>query len=432
MAWLTLPVAPPARRYGLALLASLLIALAVVSKTWWLGPLGLALLGYAALRQPALWATALLFALPFYFSQTLPILPNRATNLIDIGVLGGVVVVMGSRLLTGRTDLYRSFPTLAWMALLTGWAMISTAAAHHGDVALREWRTVFLAALLFALLLAACRDDPRAPWLLVGGWIAGAVVVAGIGLMQFVTNVSLIEAEGVRRVLSLYGSPNNLALYLERSLMPALALLLLLPNGRWRLLAGFAAAIIGAALLLTFSKGALLLGLPVGLLTLWGGGMYILRRQGCIDAPALVARRRRRRCGSRAAALPRHRAFSAALRLQHRHRLYPPATLAQCMADGARPSGIRCRPRQLPLLLPQPLPLARCVARTQPQPSAHLAAGLVDTSRRGGYADWVRLVGHEHPSHSGDVYTSLRPGVAPRRRCGWVSWLRPALRSATG
>jgi hypothetical protein len=35
----------------------------------------------------------LLFGLPFYFSQTLPILPGRATNLIDLGLIGGLVVV---------------------------------------------------------------------------------------------------------------------------------------------------------------------------------------------------------------------------------------------------------------------------------------------------------------------------------------------------
>jgi O-antigen ligase len=286
---LTGAVAPPQRHLPLALVAGLLIAAAVISRIWWLGPIGLALLGYVALRRPALWATALLFALPFYFSQTLPILPQRATNLIDIGVLGGVVVVMGNLLIVGHTQRLRRFPTLVWMALLAGWALIATAAAPQEAVALREWRTLFLAAYLFALLLAVCRADRQAPWLLVGGWLAGALVIAAIGLAQFLTNVSLIEAEGVRRVLSLYGSPNNLALYLERSLMPALALLLLLPNrdrGRdWRIAAGLAAAVIGVALLLTFSKGALILGLPAGLFTLWLGGLFILRRQGASTRP---------------------------------------------------------------------------------------------------------------------------------------------------
>lgn len=311
LCWLTQPVATLSRRSAIAGLALILLTAAVITRVWWLGPLGLALLGYAALRQPALWAAALTFALPFYFSQTLPILPGRATNLIDLGVLGGVAVAVGhwlfatpptnspprgGGLVTGQAvaDLspqakkqrggylrpFLAFPAWGWVAMLAAWALVAASGAEYGTVALREWRTIFLAALLFALLLTSCRGDRTAPWLLLGGWLAGALIMAGIGLGQFLTNASLIEAEGVRRVASLYGSPNNLALYLERSLMPCLALLLLLPNGAWRILAGLVAGVLGAVLLLTFSKGALILGVPAGLLTLWWGGRVYLRRQG--------------------------------------------------------------------------------------------------------------------------------------------------------
>jgi O-antigen ligase len=175
--------------------------------------------------------------------------------------------------------------SLPLIIALAGWALIAASAAFYGDVALREWRTVFLAAALFALLLKACRADPAAPWLLLLAWIGGGVVIALIGLGQFATDAMLIEAEGVHRVRSLYGSPNNLALYLERTLMPTLALLLLLPNSMRRWLALAAAAIQGGVLLLTFSKGALILGLPAGLATLWLGGLYVLRRQGASTRP---------------------------------------------------------------------------------------------------------------------------------------------------
>jgi O-antigen ligase len=338
LAWLARPVAAPRERIAFALLALVLLAAAIWLRIWWLGPLGLTLLAYAALRQPSLWAAALLFALPFYYSQTLPILPSRATNLIDVGVLGGISIAFGAwlidqrmaqasptqveratlgawqrgvvtlsaakglsareiprRRLLGMTWLrllfsyYHPFkpaqgdpsrPILIWIIALAAWSLIAAAAAFYGNVALREWRTVFLAAALFALLLRACRGDLQAPLLLLSAWLAGGVAVALIGALHFATDAMLIEAEGVQRVRSLYGSPNNLALYLERTLMPTLALLLLLPNGwrRWLTLA--AASVQGGILLLTFSKGALILGLPAGLITLWLGGLYLLRRQG--------------------------------------------------------------------------------------------------------------------------------------------------------
>lgn len=284
LAFLTHPMRDERRRWLVALVGAFLIAAAILLNLWWLGPLGLLLLAYAALRQPALWTAALLFALPFYYSQTLPILPGRATNFIDVGVLGGLVIVMGHTLLMLRTTPSTrkhpmSYVTTQWLFALAGWALVATSAAFYSDVALREWRTVFLAAALFALLLNSSRNDAKAPWLMILAWISGGVAVAAIGLGQFATDAMLIEAEGVHRVRSLYGSPNNLALYLERTLMPTLAFLLLLPNGWRRWLALGAAIIQGGVLLLTFSKGALILGLPAGLAALWLGGFFVLYRQ---------------------------------------------------------------------------------------------------------------------------------------------------------
>lgn len=291
LAWLTTPMSASRPRMIVALVGLLCVATAIVLRVWWLGPVGLVLLAYASLRQPALWAAALLFALPFYFSQTLPILPGRATNLIDVGVLGGLAIVLGAWLIGVRQAAKQKarpvsrWSILAWIIALAGWSLVAASAAYYGDVALREWRTVFLAAALFALLLESCRTDQTAPWLLLMAWLAGGVAIALIGLVHFATDAMLIEAEGVQRVRSLYGSPNNLALYLERTLMPTLALLLLLPNGWRRWLVLFAAAIQGGVLLLTFSKGALILGLPAGLFTLWLGGLYVLRRQRSSTRP---------------------------------------------------------------------------------------------------------------------------------------------------
>ncbi|HXF62120.1 MAG TPA: O-antigen ligase family protein, partial [Caldilineaceae bacterium] len=285
------PVARQPVQLGVALLAVLLLAVAVGLRLWWLAWGGLGLLGYVSLARPSLWAAVLLFSLPFYFSQSLPILPTRATNFIDLGLLGGLVVTGLHRWLLAPPVSQRVLPALirrwstvwGWaLAALVVWALAAAAAAEYTALALREWRTVFLAGGLLALLLRGALADgrPGDRRLLVMAWLAGATVVAAVGLWHFAAGVMLIEAEGVQRIRVFYGSPNNLALYLERTLPVALAFVLLLPSGRDRWLALAAALVQGAALLLTFSKGSLLLGLPAGLATLWLGGWVVLRARG--------------------------------------------------------------------------------------------------------------------------------------------------------
>ena len=97
----------------------------------------------------------------------------------------------------------------------------------------------------------------------------------------------LITAEGVKRVRALYGSPNNLALYLERTFLVTLALATLLPASKQRIAWILAGGVQAVALLLTFSKGSLFLGLPAGLLTLWLGGMLLLPMQGRSRRPLI-------------------------------------------------------------------------------------------------------------------------------------------------
>lgn len=296
-----------------ALLGLLLVVLGGAGDRWWLALPGLGLLGLAALVHPALWSAALLVGLPFYFRFPLPVLPGRSLGLIDIGVWGGLLIVslrwLGSVLLPAQrsapiTPFVLSPPPapasggrLTWrrsswivLAALVSWTLVSTFAADHFVVALREWRTVFLAAGLFALMLHQTdQEQPVAlgrPWslisdhrLLLAGWLAGAGSVALVALWQYGAGQDLITAEGVWRVRAFYGSPNNLALYLERALAVTLALLLFANSGPPRLLWSGLALLQGAALVLTFSKGALLLGLPLILLTLALGSTVLLRHQ---------------------------------------------------------------------------------------------------------------------------------------------------------
>ena len=159
------------------------------------------------------------------------------------------------------------------MLALVASGLLSTLVAAEQGVAWREFRIVFLFGGLFYLLITRVPPRPGAarlsPWPLVTGLLAGMVAASLVGLGQLVTGQGRIDVEGVWRVRALYGSPNNLALVLDRGVPLALALAAFLPlAGRWRILrAGL--ALVTVTLLLacvaTFSKGALLLGLPVGI-----------------------------------------------------------------------------------------------------------------------------------------------------------------------
>jgi O-antigen ligase len=304
---------------GLTGTALLLVGGGVLWRSWLITSAGLVLLALVGVQRPLFWIGALLFGLPFYL-HPLPILPGRELNLIEIGVWGGLLLLAahvgfyhrhqfepsGSAGDRRRLLSQVANPGLLLSALIA-LALVAVFAAEQRAVALREWRTVFLAAGGFALLLSgtlSLEGRSQAQRTLVTFWLMGGTVVALIALWQYASGRMLIEAEGVNRARAFYGSPNNLALYLERTVAVALALIILTPWRRnkhhserdrrnppasgstpldpsgsapfWWLL-GLPQL---AALLLTFSKGALLLALPASLIVLGIGGYFLLRRGG--------------------------------------------------------------------------------------------------------------------------------------------------------
>ncbi len=156
------------------------------------------------------------------------------------------------------------------VALLTVSAL-STANAAQRAVAVYEFRTVLLGSATFYFLLRATPLDAKALWRIADFFVLGAVLVAAIGLYQFATQTNLIVTEeGVARIRSVYGSPNNLGLYLGRALPLALAVVVIGPPRTAtpplrRLLHGLASLVMGLAIVLSFSRGALLLGIPAAL-----------------------------------------------------------------------------------------------------------------------------------------------------------------------
>jgi O-antigen ligase len=159
------------------------------------------------------------------------------------------------------------------MAALVLMAALSLTWATYRQVALREFRVVFLEGALFYALLRLAVRSPRAYRRVVEGWLLGATAISAIGIGQLIAGRDLITAEGVSRVRGFYGSPNNLALYLGRAL-PMLLVVAWQGIGHERgdrvrrTIYGIAALPVLVALLFTLSRGALLLGLPAAVLAL--------------------------------------------------------------------------------------------------------------------------------------------------------------------
>jgi O-antigen ligase len=162
------------------------------------------------------------------------------------------------------------------VALLVLSAVLAGAVADDRVAAAFELRTVFLLPALYYGLLRMTRPDGRTEWRMVDGFVLGGLGVALVGLAQFVLGRNLVIAEGgLPRVQSVYHSPNNVGLYLER-VWPLLASVSFLGKGRRRKLYGAALVPVTLALVFSFSRGALLLGLPAAVLAMgWlAGGRF--------------------------------------------------------------------------------------------------------------------------------------------------------------
>ena len=280
----------PAKPIELGLLAGLgllAVGLGQYQHIWWLSLPGLAVLGLAGLQRPALWLGAVLFGLPFHLFP-IPLLPGFALNLVEIGVWGGLLLAGLQYLRQGPDRLPEprrdSAPAPVLWALLAfaGIALFSAMEAQYQAQALREWRTVFLAAFVFLGAVATTlrmSERPEADAaLMLSMWMGGAMAISLFGYYAFAQGVFVTDVDGVRRIRGLFGSPNNLALYLERTLLVSITLFLFTRTWPRRLLWAVLSAVQAGALLLTFSKGGLLLGLPVGLLFLFGVACLLHKR----------------------------------------------------------------------------------------------------------------------------------------------------------
>jgi O-antigen ligase len=172
--------------------------------------------------------------------------------------------------------------------------IVSVATAANFGVAMREFRVIVIEPVLLYALIRTANLSARGVRRLIDTFILSAVAISLIALYQFFFTNWVIVGEGVRRVLAVYGSPNNLALYLGRALPLAIAMLVfgggrlevaarnlpapvqpmrvgwaeLLPqwfdNAHHKIYSLVSAIIIAAAWFLTYSRGAWL-GIIAGL-----------------------------------------------------------------------------------------------------------------------------------------------------------------------
>ena len=264
----------------------------------------LALLGILFIAYPGLAPPLIAASLPFW-QQTEPFLRwhfGLFELLAWIGLLACFARwLLGYLLRPAAVHGLAPFPRIGangkWPQFIdiTVWAifvsgLMATFFASEQGVAWREFRIVFLFGLVLYLLItrAAGRDRICAVNSLIAGLLAGAAIASLVGLWQGMTGQGRVDVEGVGRIAALYGSPNNLALLLGRAVPLALALLLFgslspeagkAPEGsRSSVVARGVLAVVVvitlAAAVATFSKGALLLGLPAGLGVVLAGGSW--------------------------------------------------------------------------------------------------------------------------------------------------------------
>ena len=234
---------------------------------------------------------AIVVAAPF-FLKTIRLGPLQV-SLVEVLTLV-TFAAWGARRLTlnGLAALKAQLPlTLQDGALLLLFLLggLSPLWALMAGVANREFRVVVLEPILFYIVLRDARLDRRQTLRLADAAVLAGALLTLYGFATY-TGAGGTAAVGVRRLKSVYGSPNNLALMLGR-ILPILLALALWGEARWRRLAYALAGVpIVAGLFLTFSTGAWLLGVPAALLVLGvgRGRRALLAMLGAVGVAALA------------------------------------------------------------------------------------------------------------------------------------------------
>jgi O-antigen ligase len=272
------------------LTASVLVGALYVSPAFVVTLAALIALWIVIYNRPLIGLALIIFWAPFF---SLPAdLYYWATPMVELCLLLTASAMLARRLL--RRQPVAKGQTNRWQ--LTDWAMLALVLVAVLSLtwsaqlvpALRELRIIVVEPALFYLLLRAVGPSRQDLVRLVDVFILAGAAVSGIGLVEYLSGGSTgiaVAEQGARRLMSVYTSPNNLALFLGRCIPFGFAMTLVAPGTLRRVVAGIMTLLMLAALLLSQSIGAILLGLPAGLavvLLLWNW------RRGALAIGALI------------------------------------------------------------------------------------------------------------------------------------------------
>lgn len=146
------------------------------------------------------------------------------------------------------------------------WVIFSTASllwSTYRSEAVTDLRVMTIEPALFYLVLRTTPLDKKAILRLVDALLLAGFFIALIGIWLYWQGDVITAEGGVRRLISVYGSPNNVGLLLGRCIPFALGYLLIELDRQRRLAAGLALGAMLSAIILSQSAGALFIGVPV-------------------------------------------------------------------------------------------------------------------------------------------------------------------------
>lgn len=246
------------------------------------------------LRLP--FAIALLpLTLPYYLYQK-QLSSSIAFSLVELTLFLIVAVAVVQMILFQHSWPYwlswkalreRLGPFVVPMLLFLLIATLSILVAYSRKAALRTFREEIFDPLLYLVLALMCLRTRTDVQRLLGAFLGTGLIIALLGLAQYFLfkNTLVPEANGVRRVHTVYGSANSIGLLFDYILPIGIAWLLGRVSGRSRLVALLVCLPIVIVLYLTQSYGA---WIAIGLTTLFIAALSAPNRRVLLIGSAVL------------------------------------------------------------------------------------------------------------------------------------------------